>query len=121
MPPPPDDLTVQVILDAKGDQLRFWIDRAYSDARALGGYMKNPLTKGGKVGDLRERLAGYYGLDLCSTSKPDAAIISKAPLDAVNREIQRKQWAHLRNLGKEWELSVSKGVPFILCAHKSSG
>jgi hypothetical protein len=118
MPAPPDDLTEKAILDAKGDELRFWIDRANSEARAHGGYKRNPLAKAGKVGELRKRLADFYGLELCAAApKPDtAAAVKKAPLDV---EIQRMQWAHIRDLGKEWEKSVSSGVPFQLCIRES--
>jgi hypothetical protein len=118
MPAPPDDITAKAILNAKGDQLRFWIDGANTTARAEEGYKKNPLVKRGKVSELQKRLADFYGLDLCSASEPETAI-QEALLDPIDREIQRKQWAHLQDLGQEWALSVESGKKFELCSHRS--
>jgi hypothetical protein len=116
MPTPPEDVTVKAILGAKGDQLRHWIANANNNAQEQGGHKKNILASRGKVDDLRTRLAGFYGLDLCSVQDQD---IEKAPPDTVNIEIQKKQWAHLRDLGQEWDRSVSSGEPFLLCERKS--
>ena len=120
MPAPPDHLSVSAILGAKVDELHYWIETANKDYQAHAGLKKKPLTKAGKHSDLQKKLAGFYGLDLCLASGPDAPIQEEAPLNnIVDKEIQCRQWAYLRDLGQEWETSVSSGVPFQLCICKS--
>ncbi|KAJ7446056.1 hypothetical protein FB451DRAFT_1412416 [Mycena latifolia] len=58
MPSCPADLTVASLTTASGSQLDFWIDAANKKAE------KKVLVKTGRVDARRERLAGYYGLDL---------------------------------------------------------
>jgi hypothetical protein len=114
MPTPSEDVTVKAILSAKGDQLRHRIANANNEAREQGGREMNILAGRGKIADLQTRLAGFYGLDLCSVHvpEPDAAI-KKAPPNTVNIEIQKKQWAHLQDLGQEWDRLVSSGTPAV--------
>ena len=91
MPLCPADLDVASLTGASGSQLNFWIDAAN---QATG---KKLLVKTGKVNDRRDRLAGYYGLDLSAPS------ISTTVLP-VSRDvaINKSQWAHLRALDMAW-------------------
>lgn len=116
MPSPPAEITVATILSAKGDELRFWIENANADARAHRGFSKNPLTKTGRVDELRHRLATFYGLDLLAVKSEDV----EAPGTSIDEEIQQRQWAHMRSLAQEWERKAGMSVPFILCNHSLS-
>ena len=57
------------------------------------------LSKAGRVDELRQKLAGHYGLDL--SSLPAAPVPAGPPTRDV--EIQRRQWDHLRQLGEAWK------------------
>ncbi|KAJ6613860.1 hypothetical protein B0H10DRAFT_2221832 [Mycena sp. CBHHK59/15] len=62
MPSCPSDLDITSLTSASGSQLNFWIDAANQAAG------KKLLVKTGKVNDLWDRLAGYYGLNLSALS-----------------------------------------------------
>jgi hypothetical protein len=111
MPPAPPDITVNALLEAKTETLKWWIAQANEAAKSSG--LKPPLTKVGKKPELQRKVADYYGLDLSvnTVSSPPR----KGP-PSLNRAIQRKQWAHLRELGAEWKRSLDCDEPFLLCA-----
>ena len=100
----PSEISVLALTNAKGDELRFWIDRANQDAG------KRVISKTGKVDVLRHKLALHYGLDLTSLSEsvPHGPI----PLD---EHIQLQQWDHLRQLGDQWAEETAAGKEFLLC------
>ena len=58
----------------------------------------NVLSKMGRVNELRQCLAMYYGLDL---SALPWAVVKASPL-ALNEDIQQWQWEYLWDLGNEW-------------------
>jgi hypothetical protein len=112
MPPSaPPEITVKALLEAKTDTLKWWIVGANEVAKSSG--LKHPLTKAGNKPELQRKIADYYGLDLSvnAVSSPPR----KGP-PSLNRAIQRKQWAHLRELGAEWKRSLDHNEPFLLCA-----
>ncbi|KAJ7066767.1 hypothetical protein B0H15DRAFT_794362 [Mycena belliarum] len=103
MPSPPAGLDIVSLTGASGSQLDFWIDAVNKNAG------KKILTKTGKVDIRRDRLAGYYGLDLSVI--PAAPTIGPIPHDV---DINKRQWAHLRLLGAEWAEKDSANIPFRL-------
>ncbi|KAJ7472502.1 hypothetical protein FB451DRAFT_1367472 [Mycena latifolia] len=103
MPSCPADLTVASLTTASGSQLDFWIDAANKKAE------KKVLVKTGRVDTRRERLAGYYGLDL--SAMPVTPTIGPVSRDVA---INKSQWAHLRALGAEWAQKDSAKIPFRL-------
>jgi hypothetical protein len=103
----PSDLTCSALNGATGDQLRFWIQKANEDAG------KKVLNKTGKVEDLKSRLADYYRLDRSAPQASSAPVVG--PL-SVDQDIQKRQWAHLRDLGMEWQQTSRAGRAFKLCA-----
>jgi len=104
----PADVTTLTLAHAKGEQLKFWIDGANREAGT------RVLTKGGRVQELRERLAVYYGLDL---SAPLPSNAPPAGPSTREMDIHKRQWAHLRNLGAQWESSPET---FALCRSTSN-
>lgn len=44
----------------------------------------------------------------------------EAPGTSIDKEIQQRQWAHMRSLAQEWERKAGMGVLFILCNHSLS-
>ena len=103
----PSDLTGPALNGTTGDQLRFWIQKANE------GVGKRVLNKTGKVKDLKSRLADYYGLDRSAPLASSAPVVG--PL-SVDKDIQKRQWAHLRDLGMEWQQTSRAGHAFKLCA-----
>jgi hypothetical protein len=101
--PPLDHISVQALNAAKGVQLKFWIDEANSAANG------KVLTKVGTVQDLRTKLAEYYALDLACPPKKPAGPITRG------QEVQKRQFAYLRELWKEWVECVASDRPFLLC------
>jgi len=101
----PPDLTVAALNGASGDQLRFWIQGA-NDAAGT-----KVLNKSGKVEDLRARLAVHYGLDRAAPTK---SVMPTGPVP-LDKTIQARQWAHLRDLGHEWAQTAGHGHEFKLC------
>ncbi|KIJ28544.1 hypothetical protein M422DRAFT_270147 [Sphaerobolus stellatus SS14] len=59
------------------------------------------LSKQGNIAELRERVAGYYGIDLAAPSAPIPTSAAAVPLP-VDFEIGKAQWAWARMLAKEW-------------------
>jgi hypothetical protein len=111
MPPAaPSEITVKSILEAKSDTLKWWIVQANEVAKLSG--LKNPLTKAGRKLDLQQKIADHYGLDLSVNA---VASSPKKEPPTLKKEIQRKQWAHLRELGTEWKRSLDCSKPFLLC------
>jgi hypothetical protein len=110
MPSAPPEINVKALLEAKTDTLKWWVVRANEAAKSNG--LKNPLTKAGKKLELQQKIAEYYGLDLSVNAIPSPP--KKEP-PSLNKEIQRKQWAHLRELGAEWKRSLDRNEPFLLC------
>ena len=88
--PQPDHISVQALNAAKGVQLKFWIDEANGAANG------KVLTKVGTVQDLRTKLAEYYALDLACPPEKSAGPITRG------QEVQKRQFAYLRELWKEW-------------------
>ncbi|KAJ6628167.1 hypothetical protein B0H10DRAFT_2277375 [Mycena sp. CBHHK59/15] len=109
MPSCPADLDVTSLTSASGSQLNFWIDAANQAAG------KKLLVKTGKVNDRRDRLAGYYGLDL--SALPVSTIIGLVSRDVT---INKRQWAHLRALGDEWKEKEAAKLPFRLVMDSAS-
>jgi hypothetical protein len=99
---PPTDLTTLTLSRAKGAELKYWIDGANREAG------RRVLTKSGKVDELRQKLAAYYGLDL---SSPPSDPVQAGP-PSCDAEIQKRQWNHLRELGEEWKRAPNS---FQLC------
>ncbi|TCD60124.1 hypothetical protein EIP91_010698 [Steccherinum ochraceum] len=123
--PPLADITARRLLKAKGSELQYWIEltnEAAREASSDGKKRKRVLLKSGKVNELRQRLADYFGFDLvaaASSSGSSAAIqqggahaadgseelqlISPAAasgrkadsIDAINRDIRMRQWIYL--------------------------
>ncbi|KAG1803882.1 uncharacterized protein HD556DRAFT_1226739 [Suillus plorans] len=87
---PPSDVTVQALNAAKGVQLKFWIKEAN---QAVG---KKALTKTGTVNALRTKLAEFYGLDLAAAPEKPAGPITRG------HDVQKRQFAYLRELWNEW-------------------
>ncbi|KAF8071620.1 hypothetical protein FPV67DRAFT_1447145 [Lyophyllum atratum] len=117
-PSVPEDITVNAILNAKVETLRWWITRVNNTAKACG-EKKNPLTKVGNAAALKEKLAAYYGLKL------DVAIVpvtekKKENTDLLAPAIRARQWGHLRELGKEWSACASRNENFQLCEQGAS-
>lgn len=103
MPPRPADIDAASLTAASGSQLDFWIQSANRNAG------KKLLVKTGKVDVRRQRLADYYGIDLANIPIP--ATVGPSTRD---KEINLRQWAHLRALGTEWATQDSAGRPFQL-------
>jgi hypothetical protein len=111
MPSPPADITALTLSGAKGDVLRFWIARA-NDSATIDKSARKPLTKMGKVDELKRKLAAYYNIDLAVIpAVPD--IVGPLPVD---EDIQKRQWSHLRELGQVWRQTVVSGGSFLLKA-----
>jgi hypothetical protein len=73
---------------------------------------KKVLNKTGKVEELKSRLVDYYQLDR-SRSKQLSVPVAGPP--SLDQDIQNRQWAHLRDLGAEWERTSRAGGTFTLC------
>jgi hypothetical protein len=101
----PEDVTALALASAKGDQLRFWIDKANEGAG------RRVLVKTGKVDELRHRLAAYYRLDLSVLPR----VVAKAGPLTLDEDIQQRQWNYLRTLGDEWAMTTAAGRQFLLC------
>jgi len=101
----PLDLTVAGLNGASRDQLMFWIQGA-NDAAGT-----KVLNKSGKVKDLRVRLAAHYGLD---RTAPMKLVMPTGPVP-LDKAIQVRQWAHLRDLSHEWAQTAGHGHEFKLC------
>jgi hypothetical protein len=108
MPNTPTDLTTLTLSHAKGAELKYWIDGANREAG------RRVLTKAGKVDELRQKLAVYYGLDL--SSLPSDPVQAGPP--SCDVEIQKRQWKHLRELGEEWKRAPES---FQLCDSERQG
>jgi hypothetical protein len=103
--PLPNWITLEALRNAKGAELRHWINQANTAAG------RKVLTQQGRVNDLRKRLATHYGIDLDATDAPVAPIT--APL-TVDEDIKARQFAWVRDLGAEWEMTSSVGKEFRL-------
>lgn len=108
MPDTPRGLTVLTLTHATGAQLKYWIDGANREAG------KRVLTKAGRVDELRQKLAGHYGLDL--STLPHNPVQAGPPTRDV--EIQKRQWDHLRELGEAWKWAPDS---FQLCERQAAG
>src|SRR5262245_27675630 len=104
MPSAPPEITVKALLEAKADTLRWWVAQANEAARENG--TKNPLTKAGKKLELQQKIASHYGLDLSVAAIASPPMKKKGLPPSVKKEIQKKQWAHMRDLGAEWKRSL---------------
>ncbi|TFY75231.1 hypothetical protein EWM64_g8783 [Hericium alpestre] len=110
----PSQLNATTILNAKNDQLKYWIDEVNSAAagKAPGkGKGKKVLTKEGKKVDLQKKLAEHLNIDLSAAAA--AAPMPAGPL-TVDKDIQKQQWSHLHTLRREWRDSARAGHPFTL-------
>ncbi|KAJ8496913.1 hypothetical protein ONZ45_g12253 [Pleurotus djamor] len=107
----PSDVTANSINDAKTAQLKKWIE----DVNANEG--KHVLNKSGKLAELRDRLARYYGLDL--TAQPTPPEPTHTP--SGNEAIRDHQWDGLVSMGEEWETAVKNGSEFQLTREGSNG
>ena len=105
----PSELTVSALNCTLGDQLKFWIQGANDVAR------KKVLNKSGKVKDLRTRLVTHFGLDRTAPVVAEAAKEAANGLCPLDRQIQKKQWDHLRQLGHVWAQTACAGREFKLC------
>jgi hypothetical protein len=87
---------------ASGKQLDFWIDLTNT---VVG---KKIIYKTGKVEDRRQRLADHYDIDL-TAPQPKATLSGPATVD---EKIRKAQWAHLRELGVQWQGEEAAKRPF---------
>jgi hypothetical protein len=104
----PSDVTISLLLGAKTKDLHFWIKQANTAAG------RRVLTLQGTVDVLRGKTGIVLGLDLTTTTsnlKPEPFVVGLVSMDL---ELQRKQWAYLRELGREWEAKSAQGELFIL-------
>lgn len=99
-------VTVGSLLSARRKDLLFWTKQANVSAG------RKALTLQGTVSILRQKLAAHLGLDL--TASPPSEVVSG--LLSMDLQLQQKQWAYLRELGKEWEEKAAAGLPFVLGA-----
>ena len=99
MPNTPQDLTILTLTHTTGAQLKYWINSVNWEVG------KQVLNKTGRVDDLRQKLAGHYGLDL---SQLPAVPVPARP-STHDAEIQRRQWDHLRQLGEAWKEAPASG------------
>ncbi|EED78054.1 predicted protein [Postia placenta Mad-698-R] len=104
-PSAPSAPSVVDLTSAKRVQLRHWIDAINQNAG------KKLIVLLGKVDELREHVARHYGLNLTQAIEPVSPASGPRP---INEEIQRRQWAHLRDLADEWREKAARGVPFVL-------
>lgn len=123
---PLPDLTATSLVKAKKSQLLFWI--AETNQRAG----TKALNKSARTNDeLRQRLAGYYSLNnsvpsvtsaVLGTNKSAETSQLAAGLSAIDRDIQNRQWAHLRALGSEWMEKIERQEEFhLLQARTTAG
>ncbi|KAF7311909.1 hypothetical protein MIND_00202300 [Mycena indigotica] len=104
--PMPNGMTHASLLAAKSAELKFWI----LQTNEMQG--KKALKVTGKVEDLRQRLATYYGLDLTVTSQT-ATTHTPAPL-TLDQHIIARQWEGLAEMGQEWLNTTAEGREFRL-------
>ncbi|THH15770.1 hypothetical protein EUX98_g9414 [Antrodiella citrinella] len=107
------------LLHAKGDVLRFWIDKANeSELDKPKADRRDKLKRRGKVDDLRKRLALHFGYDLTAARseleesikrRPQAADAGPAEFRGGTLEVRRRQWQYLRVLAKEWDDACNAG------------
>ncbi|KII89593.1 hypothetical protein PLICRDRAFT_107715 [Plicaturopsis crispa FD-325 SS-3] len=99
----PPDITVSTLSKATGQQLHHWESRANQEAGT------KVLKHTGKVADRRQRLAGYYALDLSETPRTQTEV-GPVPLDL---DIRRRQWDHLRTVGADWGKALERGETYL--------
>ncbi|KAJ7444235.1 hypothetical protein B0H11DRAFT_2342832 [Mycena galericulata] len=93
------------------------LSRRLAEVNLTSGLMMSKiLVKTGKVDVRRQRLADYYNIDLANIP-----VVAKAGPLTRDKEINQRQWAHLRALGNEWATKDSKRVPFRLIPDDKPG
>lgn len=106
-------ITAAQLATAKGSELQYWIEQANADAQ------KKVLKKSGRVDELRQRLAQYYGINLSPSAEDSTTVVKSSdttsqPVFTIDKEIRMKQWAAVRELGEQWRTRISKNEPFYL-------
>lgn len=106
------ELTSRDVAEGTKLQLEYWIKEIN---KVAGKKLLNVSAKNKE--ELRTRLAQHLDLDIS-----DAAV--KREIDAVHlpatgpptqgHEIQRRQWAHMRNIGQRWRQAMARGEEFTL-------
>lgn len=106
MPDAPSHITAVTLHNAKTAELKHWIDRVNDEAPVqVGKKNKKLLVKSGRLSELREWLAAYYGIDLSPSSSLSLAASSNDATTppTVDEKITQRQWGFLRELSDEWE------------------
>ncbi|GJE89367.1 hypothetical protein PsYK624_054660 [Phanerochaete sordida] len=112
--------TARELVDASKAQLECWIKEINS---AAGKKVMNTSAQTKDV--LHERLATHLGLDTSPAAVKQEieakqhAAVAAGPL-TLEREIQRRQWAHVRSMGDKWRAALAKGEDFRLL-HRGTG